>query len=158
MLTKAELRSQLQAARLALPEAERVAKSQAILAALQALVDRGQTHSIHTYKPIEALGEVDIMPFVQILQCLVAYPQKVDGQWHIDEQKFDIILVPMIGFDASLHRLGYGGGYYDKFLATQPQATKIGVCFELGKVDALPIEPHDIALDYIVTEAATYTP
>lgn len=67
--------------------------------------------------------------------------------------EFDLILVPMLGFDDQLQRIGYGGGYYDKFLATQPHASKIGVCFELGRLDQpIPAEPHDIPLERVVTE------
>jgi 5-formyltetrahydrofolate cyclo-ligase len=64
----------------------------------------------------------------------------------------------MLGFDASLHRIGYGGGYYDRFLADQPKAKKIGVCYEVSKVGKIPAEPHDVPLDFIVSESHTYTP
>jgi 5-formyltetrahydrofolate cyclo-ligase len=70
--------------------------------------------------------------------------------------QFDIILVPMLGFDPkTLHRIGYGGGYYDRFLATQSRVQKIGLCFDMGKLDLLSVEPHDIPLDVIITESAT---
>src|SRR5205085_1415379 len=71
--------------------------------------------------------------------------------------KYDAIIVPMLGFDKNLHRIGYGGGYYDKFLATQPQAQKIGVCFEVCRVKEIPIEEHDVKLDLIVTEGKIYS-
>jgi len=63
----------------------------------------------------------------------------------------------MLGFDKTLNRIGYGGGYYDKFLANQPDAQKIGVCFEQGKVEHIPAEPHDIPLDIIITEEKVYS-
>jgi 5,10-methenyltetrahydrofolate synthetase len=71
----------------------------------------------------------------------------------------DLLLVPCVGFDAARYRLGYGGGYYDRTLAHWPRAARpvtIGVAFEAGKCDALPHETHDVPLDAIVTEAATY--
>ncbi len=68
-------------------------------------------------------------------------------------EQFDVIIVPMLGFDPkTMHRIGYGGGFYDKFLATQPHAKKIGVCFDLGKVDHIETEAHDVPLDLIITE------
>jgi 5-formyltetrahydrofolate cyclo-ligase len=70
--------------------------------------------------------------------------------------KFDIIIVPMLGFDEQLNRLGYGGGFYDRFLANQLQARKIGVCFDACLVNKVPFEPHDITMDLIVTETKTY--
>lgn len=67
-------------------------------------------------------------------------------------EKFDVIIVPMLGFDNAGYRLGHGKGWYDRFLVTQPQALTIGLCYELGHVAKLPHEPHDIPVKYIVTE------
>jgi 5-formyltetrahydrofolate cyclo-ligase len=71
----------------------------------------------------------------------------------------DLLFVPCLGFDAEGYRLGYGGGYYDRTLATWPGATKpvtVGVAYEACRIDSLPHEPHDIPLDLIVTEAGSY--
>ena len=156
-MDKSELRAQLKAARLSLSPEEHRLKSQAITARLETVTDWSKIGHVHAFMPIASLGEVDIMPFVQSLTCAVSYPAKVNGEWIMDDSvAYDVIIVPMLGFDASLHRLGHGGGYYDKFLSTQPKATKIGVCFELGKAGQLPVEPHDIPLDTIVTETSIY--
>lgn len=66
----------------------------------------------------------------------------------------DIVLLPLLAFDAQGFRLGYGGGYFDRTLAAMvPQPLSIGVGFELARVaDILP-QMHDIPLDAIVTEA-----
>lgn len=64
----------------------------------------------------------------------------------------DIILVPIVGFDAHKNRLGYGGGYYDRTLATLPNAQKIGIAFACQELDAIPTNKHDIQMDSIVTE------
>ena len=64
----------------------------------------------------------------------------------------DLILVPGCGFDRGLHRLGRGGGYYDRFLANRTDAIKVGLCFQCQLVDQLPTAPHDQAVDLIVTE------
>ena len=66
------------------------------------------------------------------------------GEW-------DLAIVPLLAFDRRGYRLGYGKGYYDRLLATCP-VTTIGVGFTDQEVDALPIEAHDIALDWIITE------
>jgi 5-formyltetrahydrofolate cyclo-ligase len=66
-------------------------------------------------------------------------------------------LIPPIGFDAMGYRLGYGGGYYDRTLAAlSPQPLKIGVAFALSRIDSIAPQPHDIAMDFIVTQEAWY--
>ena len=67
-------------------------------------------------------------------------------------RKIDLILVPGCGFDVQRRRLGRGGGYYDRFLASQPDAITVGVCFECQLIDQLPTESHDQAVDFILTE------
>lgn len=68
-----------------------------------------------------------------------------------------VLLVPVIGFDAAGHRLGYGGGYFDRTLALlDPRPRAIGVGFELSRVEAIGAEPHDQALEAIVTEAGVF--
>jgi 5-formyltetrahydrofolate cyclo-ligase len=64
------------------------------------------------------------------------------------------LLVPLLGFDAEGYRLGYGGGYYDRTLASlvkKPLA--IGIGYELGRLQTIYPQPHDIPMDAIITEA-----
>ena len=63
-----------------------------------------------------------------------------------------LVLVPGIAFDREGHRIGYGFGYYDKFLKKVPKAVKIGLCFDFQVVDKVPREEHDVPVDLIVTE------
>lgn len=65
---------------------------------------------------------------------------------------YDLIIVPGLAFDARRYRLGYGGGYYDHFLATQPDALKIGIFYPFQQVDRVPTEPHDIGLDELLVQ------
>jgi 5,10-methenyltetrahydrofolate synthetase len=65
----------------------------------------------------------------------------------------DAAIVPMIGFDAEGYRLGYGGGYFDRTLAALlPRPLAIGVAFELGRLQSIHPQPHDIPMDFVVTE------
>lgn len=70
--------------------------------------------------------------------------------------QYDVIFVPLVAFDSVCHRIGYGGGWYDRFLANQPQALKIGLAYEMQKVQLIPAEAHDVPLDIVVTEKAVY--
>ncbi|MBC2886942.1 5-formyltetrahydrofolate cyclo-ligase [Ochrobactrum sp. CM-21-5] len=68
-----------------------------------------------------------------------------------------IMLMPLAGFDRRGHRLGYGAGHYDRALARFAerglQPLLIGMAFDCQEVDHVPDEPHDIALDQILTES-----
>lgn len=67
------------------------------------------------------------------------------------------LLIPPVGFDGRGYRLGYGGGYFDRTLAAMtPQPLKIGVAFELSRLDTIHPQDHDIPLDFFVTERCTY--
>lgn len=67
------------------------------------------------------------------------------------------LLIPPIGFDLMGYRLGYGGGYFDRTLASlMPQPLKIGVAFELSRMESICPQPHDIPMDFIVTEVAIH--
>ena len=69
----------------------------------------------------------------------------------------DALLIPMNAFDDGGYRLGYGGGFFDRTLASlSPRPLAIGIAFELARVDTLQPQPHDIPMDYVVTEAAVY--
>ena len=67
----------------------------------------------------------------------------------------DIILIPMVGFDKSLNRLGYGGGYYDRVIEKymkKKKFLKIGLAFSAQKITDLPVSKYDKKMDYIITE------
>jgi 5-formyltetrahydrofolate cyclo-ligase len=63
-----------------------------------------------------------------------------------------VVLVPLLAFDASGHRLGYGGGYYDRTFETLPRMLLIGIAYSGQELSAIPREAHDHRLDLIVTE------
>lgn len=117
--------------------------------------------TVHCFEPIQSLWELDVIGLFDNKKLFTS--RKLDNEWQdvsvngIDEvpKTYDLIIVPMLGFDASLNRIGYGSGYYDKFLATQPDALKVGVCLEQGRVEKLPVEAHDIPLDVVITEKAS---
>tara|TARA_B100002052_G_C15766177_1_gene544778 strand:- start:399 stop:983 length:585 start_codon:yes stop_codon:yes gene_type:complete len=73
----------------------------------------------------------------------------------------DILFVPCLAFDDKGYRLGYGGGYYDKtfeyFNKTNKQYISVGYAFDEQKIFNLPVDSHDIKLDFIMTEKSLYT-
>lgn len=76
-----------------------------------------------------------------------------------DDLQFDLILIPGLAFDKYGHRLGYGGGYYDRFLA-QPNCTgyRLGVGYAAQLTDRLPVASYDQPLDGLLTENGLLTP
>jgi 5-formyltetrahydrofolate cyclo-ligase len=72
------------------------------------------------------------------------------------DSKIDIILIPGVGFDKKGSRIGFGKGYYDKFLFNKNDSLKIGLCFEECIVDAIPLEEHDVLVDIVITEKNVY--
>ncbi|MEM2137974.1 MAG: phosphoribosylglycinamide formyltransferase [Candidatus Anstonellaceae archaeon] len=77
-------------------------------------------------------------------------PQK--PEMRISPEKIDLAIVPGVSFDRRGHRIGYGMGYYDSLLA-QTSCKKIGLAYDLQIAAHVPNEPHDVAVDMIVTES-----
>ena len=71
----------------------------------------------------------------------------------------DLAVVPGIGFDKNLNRLGYGGGFYDKLLPHIPKGVKkIALCFDIQVIDMIPVSKNDIKVDLLITDTGFYYP
>jgi 5-formyltetrahydrofolate cyclo-ligase len=62
------------------------------------------------------------------------------------------VIVPMLAFDKKGNRLGYGAGYYDRFLSLHPHLTRIGIAFACQEVDEIPTDATDASMDIIITD------
>ena len=82
-------------------------------------------------------------------------PDPAEATWLPAEAQIDLVVVPGLAFDRRGQRIGWGGGYYDRFLA-QVQAVKIGLCYDALVLDCIPGEPHDVPVDMVVAETAIY--
>ncbi len=170
MMHKNELRQQLLQARQALSQDAFFEKNALIVQQLNDMLAQMHIRKVHYFEPLHRLAEPDVTPAIQLLvsinpdivghtsHALYGHWQTVNGSGEVVQslRDYDVIIVPMLGFNQNLHRLGYGGGYYDRLLSEQLIARKIGVCFELGYIPDLPVETHDVALDTILTEARVY--
>jgi 5-formyltetrahydrofolate cyclo-ligase len=144
---KGALREEMRNLRRAL--SDRPARSDRIWSHVTSLptVDHAQRILVFATIP----GEPDTSSFIE--WCLersasVSVPEDgVDPGWP------DVVIVPGLAFTSNGDRLGQGGGWYDRFLsAVGPECVSIGVCFADQLVDVLPLEPHDVAVDHVVTE------
>ncbi len=85
----------------------------------------------------------------------LAQPDPAAATWLPAEARIDLVVVPGLAFDRRGQRIGWGGGYYDRFLA-QVQAVKVGLCYNALVLDCIPGEPHDVPVDLVVAETAIY--
>lgn len=68
-----------------------------------------------------------------------------------------VLFIPLLGFDRQGHRLGHGGGYYDRTLAAlEPKPLTVGIGYEFGRLETIYPQDHDIPMDVIVTEQGSY--
>lgn len=71
---------------------------------------------------------------------------------HVKTKNIDLVFVPGIVFDKTGHRIGFGGGYYDKFLKKIPLKKRIGLCFSFQLINKIPADPKDLKVNKIITE------
>ena len=74
----------------------------------------------------------------------------------IDPKEIEAVLLPGSVFDKKGGRFGYGGGFYDRFVSAIPDATRIGLAYDLQVVEQLALQPHDEILDYIISPSEIY--
>jgi len=176
---RAALRREKIAARLALPEDARHLAGERILVRLAALFAQRRAGTFGFCAPVRA--EVDCTPLAAALVAggwravmpvvtVPAAPMRFRAWWPDAPMTHDphgipvpdtalrdppeVLLLPLVAFDAAGYRLGYGGGYFDRTLATcSPRPFAVGVGYDCCAVDSIRPEPHDVPLDAIVTES-----
>lgn len=112
---------------------------QGVTAALPVIVKRHQPLEFWQWIPGETLSEEGLwgIPVPPVRRPVI--PQ--------------VLIVPMLGFDEQGHRLGFGGGYYDRSIAAmQPQPVSIGVCCEFGHLNSIFPQAHDIPMNAIASD------
>lgn len=181
---KEALRARLIAERVALPVREHAARSEAIARRLVALASWQNARAVLLTLPVRsewdagivaraalASGKALILPRIDAPRRMLDLHRVADlagdviaGRHGIPEPRADCervapavvdwVLIPGVAFDAHGHRLGYGGGYYDRLLPLlAPRAAKVAGAFDLQIVDAVPHARHDLPVDTIVTES-----
>lgn len=184
---RAALRRLLRERRRALPPALRIAGAEALAARLLALPFAPQDGHVAGYWAMD--GEIALHAWQLRLPSAVRYCLPVLGEdgllrfapWRPGEDlvanRFGIpepvsaplpaaamalIVTPLVGFDAAGHRLGMGGGWYDRSLAFRSAAAAppwlVGAAFDAQRVDALAAEAWDVPLDAVCTETDTFLP
>lgn len=154
------MRTVMRAARSELSEAETRQHSEQIAQSIQSLIQWPSLKRLHAYRSNSMWREVDTSWLEAYVHRMWPHIDVVVGDIsktaQIPNSQFDVIIVPLLAFDERRSRLGLGGGWYDRFLSTQPHAVTIGLAHEVQKVSQVAVEPHDVALTHIVTEQSTY--
>ena len=99
-------------------------------------------------------GEMRFIWMTDLSQVAVGYagiPEPVaDGPVADDPQA--LVLMPGLAFDPQGHRIGYGGGFYDKFLEQETQHPTLALCYDFQMLDHLETEAHDIPVDTVLCD------
>ncbi len=90
--------------------------------------------------------------FSALVPSTFGVPEPIGSEIPAAADDVDTIILPMLGFDRKGGRIGYGAGYYDRFLSKHGNMRKIGVAFACQEVDSLPVDENDMPMDYIITE------
>ena len=92
--------------------------------------------------------------FAQLEKGYFGIPEPAGGE--IVQWEDAMMVMPGVAFDRENHRVGYGGGFYDRFLEKHPCIRRVAVAFEFQMLPEVPTEPTDISPEIIVTEKSAY--
>ena len=176
MVNKKELRQAIRAQKRAMTEEEIIRKSAALAEKFLASDAYKQARTIYGYLPYNQ--EVRTVPMLE--QALQDGKQVAVPKCYGDEMKFIVledlslvekgyagipepiadepvandktalVLMPGLAFDEAGHRIGYGGGFYDKFLSREPGHPTLALCYDFQMLPSLETEAHDIPVDYVI--------
>ncbi|MDP2797750.1 MAG: 5-formyltetrahydrofolate cyclo-ligase [Methanoregula sp.] len=90
--------------------------------------------------------------FSALVPSTFGVPEPIGSEIPAAADDIGTIILPMLGFDRNGGRIGYGAGYYDRFLSKNRNLRKIGIAFACQEVDSLPVDENDIHMDYIITD------
>ena len=91
-------------------------------------------------------------------ECLVAGEQFGIGEpaatlpVFTELERVEMIVVPGVAFDRTGNRMGRGRGFYDRLLKSTPNAVKVGVAYDFQMIESVPVEPHDVKMDRVISE------
>ena len=184
-MTKQQLREKYLQQRKSLSKTTLAEISKNITTSLSSYFDFSTKYAVHCYLSIQKQNEIDTSGIIENLSKAnvkiaisksnfdtmqldnywlredtrlelnkVGVPEPINGEKA--ENKYDLIITPLLIFDKEGYRIGYGKGFYDRFLATIPNTIKVGLCcFE--PVDKIPdTDKLDIALDFCITPQSVY--
>jgi 5-formyltetrahydrofolate cyclo-ligase len=183
---KARMRDEIRATRASIGAANREAASRMIAARVLPLLGGRDVGGVLAYAATpEELDPSQLVARLLEAGARVAYPRvcgpgRIELRWATEAElapgycgileppesaeaadliQIDLVLVPGVAFDPEGHRLGMGGGFYDRLIPhLRPDALALGLAFEEQVVDAVPFETHDAVVDAVVTPERVLRP
>ncbi len=153
---KAALRNDMRHRLRELTAEDREAHSEEICERILEMEQWADAHNIVLFTPLPS--EPIIQPLVldckarKAICATVPQSPKSEADLHLPDS-IDLILVPGLAFSKDKHRLGRGGGFFDRLLSGRAKdAFKLGICFSFQVVDQVPTEAHDVVMDAVVTD------
>lgn len=108
----------------------------------------------HFFLPRVNGVNLDILPYEeQRLELGAFHIEEPTGNDTVDHTEIELIVVPAVAYDRSGNRLGRGKGFYDRLLRTS-KAVKIGIGYDFQLIDEIPVEPHDVPVDMVITQTS----
>jgi 5-formyltetrahydrofolate cyclo-ligase len=101
----------------------------------------------------EGMKAIRILNFEDLKQGVFGVLEPISFENHVEADKIDLAVIPGLAFDLRGGRIGYGAGYYDRFLKKMERdALKMGVCYKSQLIENVPMNEHDIFIDKLITE------
>ncbi|WP_066890064.1 5-formyltetrahydrofolate cyclo-ligase [Clostridium nigeriense] len=118
----------------------------------KALEDGKDVYIPKIYRDNKSMKAIKINGFKDLEKNSMGILEPINDSSYISKEKLDLIIVPGAVFDLSGNRIGYGGGYYDRYLEPIENINnKLVLAYELQIVDFIDSESHDIKFDYVIT-------
>jgi 5-formyltetrahydrofolate cyclo-ligase len=176
---KNRVRQAMRERREAMTSAERLEKSRKICRYVRNHIPDGETVLVYSSKELEVntrpllddllfSGNPVVVPIIVkadvslrlsyledpsvLVISTFGVPEPIGSEIPAGPGDVDTIILPMLGFDRHGRRLGYGAGYYDRFLARNPRIRRIGIAFACQEADEIPCDENDIHMNLVITE------
>ena len=118
----------------------------------KALKDKKKVYIPKIYKEDKSMRAIRLKSLAELKENSMGILEPIDDSDYINKEKIDLIIVPGVVFDLSGNRIGYGGGYYDRYLEDiKAIRNKLVLAYDLQVIDFIDSEIHDIKFDYIIT-------